>query len=167
MSKSNVLSDVSVKALSSWAGKKVVTSKGLIAVVDALVQDGIVADDLVAAKASKEESPVIKACKAAIIAGWTSSVQQLLVKDTKTLTEQKKAEKRYWQQQIGSCMKDVRNALKRREDTGGAGRQRSLKEMIHVEVTKRLAQVREDEKPNYDSVKLVAALSEVLKLTKA
>ena len=57
--------------------------------------------------------------------GFTASVQALLKKDTKGLSDAQKAEKRNWQQQIGSKMKDLRNALTRREaqgkDSDGAG----------------------------------------------
>ena len=167
MSKSNVavLSSATTRALSAWSGKKVAASKGLAAVADALKADGIVSDDLVPVKGAKEDTPIIAATKVAIIAGWTVPVQELLKKDTKTLSDAKKAEKRYWQQQIGSCLKDVRGALLRREGSG-AGGQRTLKELINAEVTKRMGQVQDDEKPNYDAVELFKALAIVAKLTK-
>lgn len=170
MSKSNVavsvLSAATVKALSDWSGKRIAARKGLVAVVDALVADGVVADDLVAVKGAKEDTPTIKAVKSAIVAGWTTAVQQLLLKDTKTLSDAKKAYKRYWQQQIGSSLKDVRNALTKRAETGASG-QRTLKQLIHAEVTKRIAQVQEDTAPNYDAVELLKVMAIVAKLTKA
>lgn len=165
MSKS-ILSTDAVKALSSWAGKKVAATKGLKAVVDALVADGVVADDLVSGgKGKKVDSPIINAVKDAIVAGFSVPDQQLLLKDTKTLSEVKKAQKRYLIQQIGSCVKDVRNALTNRA-TGASG-QRTLKQLINAEVTKRIVQVKEDAAPNYDAVELLKALAIVAKLTKA
>lgn len=165
MSKS-ILSNNAVKALSAWSGKKVAASKGLAAVADALKADGVVSADLKPVKGAKEESPIITATKAAIVAGFSVHVQDLLKKETKSLTDAKKAEKRYWQQQIGSCLKDVCGALLRREGSG-AGGQRTLKEMIHAEVTKRIAQVQADTAPNYDAVELLKVLALVAKYTKA
>jgi len=161
----SILSTASSRALSQWSGKKVAATKGLSAVADALKADGIVSDDLVAVKGAKEPSPIITAVKVAIVAGFTVAVQELLKKETKSLTESKKIEKRYWQQQIGSCLKDVRNALKTREGSG-AGGQRSLKELIHAEVSKRMEQVQKDEQPNYDAVELLKVMALVVKLTK-
>ena len=164
MSKS-ILSTAAVTALSAWSGKKVVAAKGLAAVADALKADGITAADLKPVKKAKEDTPTIAATKVAIVAGWTDAVQQLLLKDTKTLSDAKKAEKRYWQQQIGSCLKDVRGALLRREGSG-AGGQRTLKQMIHAEATKRIEQVKGDASPNYDAVELLRVLALVVKYTK-
>ena len=169
MSKSNVvvaLSQSTVARIKGWSGKASVASMGLSGVVDGLVGDGITPDMLKAAKGAKEDSPLIASVKAAIVSGFTPAVQMLLKKDTKSLSDAKKIDKRYWQQQIGSRQGDIRKALARRlAAAGGAGGQRSLKEIIHSEAAKRLAQVRADEKPNYDPVKLIAALAEVMKQT--
>jgi hypothetical protein len=165
MSKSNVavLSPVASRAITQWSGKAVAADKGKSTMVEALRADGIVADDLVIAKGAKEPTAIVKAVKDAIVAGFTPGVQGLLKKDTKTLSDVLKSDKRYWQQQIGSKLKDVRNALKTKEN--GAGGQRTLKELINAEVTKRMGQVKEDAKPNYDPVELLNALALVAKLT--
>jgi len=165
MSKSNVavLSSAATRAVTQWSGKAVAADKGKSTMVEALRADGVVSDDLVYVK-GKEDTVLVKALKSAIVAGWTTTVQELLKKDVKTLSEKQKAERRYWMQQIGSKIKDVRNALKTKEN--GAGKQRTLKQLINAEATKRMTQVQADEKPNYDAVELLKVLAIVAKLTK-
>ena len=78
----------------------------------------------------KGESTVLfDSVKVSIVMGFTTAVQALLKKDTKGLSEAQKENKRYWQQQIGSKLKDLRNALARREaqsaGSNGAGSDKS------------------------------------------
>tara|TARA_R100001591_G_scaffold77543_2_gene84993 strand:+ start:370 stop:969 length:600 start_codon:yes stop_codon:yes gene_type:complete len=53
--------------------------------------------------------------KSAVVAGFTKAVQQLLDKPTKSLEDIDKANKRYWQQQIGARLKDFFDGLEKRE----------------------------------------------------
>lgn len=50
-----------------------------------------------------------------IVLGFTKSVQRLLEQPVKGMSDAKKAERKYWQQQVGSRVKDLRRALERRE----------------------------------------------------
>jgi hypothetical protein len=60
--------------------------------------------------------------KAAVVFGFEVKVQTLLVKETKTLDDDAKDLKKYWQQQIGSKMKDLKNGWPngKRSKTGKA-----------------------------------------------
>ena len=53
--------------------------------------------------------------RSAVVAGFTKAVQQLLDKPTKSLEDIDKANKRYWQQQIGARLKDFFDGLEKRE----------------------------------------------------
>ena len=52
----------------------------------------------------------------AIIAGFTEEVQTLLHTPTKELEDKEKAEKRYWQQQVGAKQADYKKALKKLQE---------------------------------------------------
>jgi hypothetical protein len=84
---------------------------------------------MLVAPAKGESTVLFDSVKVSIVMGFTATVQALLKKDTKGLSEAQKESKRYWQQQIGSKLKDLRNALTRREAQGaesdGAGADKS------------------------------------------
>jgi len=122
------LSTVTIKAIGAWSGKSREADNAKVKAVDGLYADGVTADMLKAPE--KGESTVLfESVKTSIVLGFTAQVQALLKKDTKGLNEAQKENKRYWQQQIGSKMKDLRNALTRREAQGsesnGAGSDKS------------------------------------------
>ena len=70
---------------------------------------------------TETQTRLIGEVKTAIIAGFNTTVQKLLDTPTATLGDVQKADKRYWQQQVGSKMKDLRNALKKRLASDEAG----------------------------------------------
>ena len=122
------LSTATVNAIGTWSGKSREADNAKTKAVDALFADGVTAAMLVA-PAKGESTVLFDSVKVSIVLGFTATVQALLKKDTKGLSEAQKGDKRYWQQQIGSKMKDLRNALTRRETQGaesdGAGSDKS------------------------------------------
>ena len=108
------LSESSITAIGQWSGVTVKADKAKTKAVDALHADGVTADMLVA-PAKGESFTLYDTVKVSIVLGFTTAIQALLKKETKGLSETQKSDKRYWQQQIGSKMKDLRNALARRE----------------------------------------------------
>lgn len=54
--------------------------------------------------------------KGAVVAGFTATEQKLMAQDAKSVPEAKKELRRYLQQQVGSKMKDLKNALKKRAE---------------------------------------------------
>jgi hypothetical protein len=122
------LSTATINAIGAWSGQSVKVDNAKVKAVDSLHADGVTAAMLVA-PAKGESTVLFDSVKVSIVLGFTSTVQALLKKDTKGLSEAQKESKRYWQQQIGSKLKDLRNALARREAQGqesdGAGADKS------------------------------------------
>jgi DNA-binding protein Fis len=128
--------------------------------VDALQADGVTVEMLVAPKKDQDRAFYDSVC-AAVVAGFTATVQDLLTKETKTLSDEKKGEKRYWQQQIGSKVKDLRNMLQRRldsEDEDGAGSTSTLESRIKRDLTKYIAQLEKVEAFKGNVVELIKCL---------
>jgi len=111
------LSTASINAIGAWSGQSVKADMSKIKVVDSLHADGVTPAMLLSPKKG-ESSVLFDGVKVSIVLGFTATVQALLKKDTKTLSDSQKTDKRHWQQQIGSKMKDLRNALTRREHQG-------------------------------------------------
>jgi hypothetical protein len=111
------LSTATINAIGAWAGQSVKVDNAKVKAVDSLHADGVTAAMLVA-PAKGESTVLFDSVKVSIVMGFTATVQALLKKDTKGLSEAQKESKRYWQQQIGSKLKDLRNALTRREAQG-------------------------------------------------
>jgi hypothetical protein len=122
------VSNETLKDISAWSGKSAQADKAKTKAVDALHADGVTAE-MLKAPGKDEPRALYEAVQVSIVLGFTTAVQVLLKKDTKTLSESQKTDKRYWQQQIGSKMKDLRNALSKRERQGeesdGAGSDKS------------------------------------------
>jgi len=108
------LSTATVQAIGAWSKKSREETNTKTVAIDALFADGVTADMLLAPEKG-EPSALYNSVKSAVVAGFTATVQALLKKDTKGLSEAQKGDKRYWTQQIGSKLKDLRNALARRE----------------------------------------------------
>jgi hypothetical protein len=111
------LSTATINAIGAWAGQSVKVDNAKVKAVDSLHADGVTAAMLVA-PAKGESTVLFDSVKVSIVMGFTATVQALLKKDTKGLSEAQKESKRFWQMQIGSKMKDLRNALTRREAQG-------------------------------------------------
>ena len=87
-------------------------------VIQALVDQEFLWTDFISAK-SKESTATPEfqqSVDAAIIAGFTEEVQALLDVPTKELEDKEKAEKRYWQQQVGAKRADYKKALKKMQE---------------------------------------------------
>lgn len=114
------LSTATINAIGAWSGKSREADNAKVKAIDSLYADGVTAT-MLEAPAKGESTVLFDSVKVSIVMGFTASTQALLKKDSKTLSEQQKSDKRYWQQQIGSKLKDLRNALKRREAQASAG----------------------------------------------
>ena len=152
------LSTATINAIGAWSGATIKADKAKTKAVDGLHADGVTADMLKAPE--KGESTVLfDSVKVSIVLGFTAAIQALLKKDTKTLGEPMKQEKRYWQQQIGSKMKDLRNALTRREaqaqESDGAGADKSTWESTKRKVLGEI--ITQAQKKDATSIKDMAA----------
>jgi hypothetical protein len=125
------ISASTLKAFTDYANVSVSAGKKLIKVVDGLYADGIRPEQMVAPKKG-EDRALYDSMARAIVAGFSTNAQKMIAvgaKDLPELDEAKakanrdtpcKGNVKYWQQQIGSKMKDVRNALERRISAGGS-----------------------------------------------
>jgi len=102
------------------------SAKARHAVIDLMVASKIKSTDFISPKSKDSGSTatpeLFAELKAAIVAGFTAMDQALVKLESKAaiaaLKPEKAARRTYVQQQIGSRMKDYKNALKRREDAG-------------------------------------------------
>jgi hypothetical protein len=108
------LSTATIDAIGTWSNKTLTTDKAKTKAIDSLHADGVTAAMLKAPEKDQPRALYDSVC-ISIVTGFAANVQTLLKKDTKSLKEEQKKDKRYWQQQIGSKLKDLRNALARRE----------------------------------------------------
>ena len=143
------ISSIIAVAIGQYVGASVKTDQIKIKVVDTLVSEGITAALLVAPKNGADAS-FYDSVKSAVVAGFTATVQALLKKDTKTLSDSQKSDKRYWQQQVGSKIKDLRNALVKREAQGEAqgearGNVASFEARLKRDIVKYIAQIEKGE----------------------
>ena len=66
--------------------------------------------------ASPELYEGLKVC---VVAGFSAYAQKLLKAPTKSLSDVDKSAKKYWQEQIGARLNDIRKGLERREGKAG------------------------------------------------
>ena len=134
--------------------------------IDGLVADGIKADDLYAPETGKDRA-LYESMLTAVEAGLPATVRSLLRAETHNLPESSKEKKRYWQQQRGSLLKDVRKALTRREATASGARQSMTLEASALKALDALKErFQKAEKPTADVTKVLAAIAALAKLLK-
>lgn len=117
--KQATLSASTEKAIGNYSSKKKEFANAGKHAVDGLYADGVKPEMMFAPK-KDEDRTFYTSLEKAVVAGFTATVQSLLAKDVKTLSSSQKDDRRYWQQQIGSGIKDLRNALARRFSSGGS-----------------------------------------------
>ena len=121
-----LLNEVTIAKIGSAVEKGIAADRAGVAALDMLIADGF--DKVTDYVSPKSEGSTIKpdewtALKGAVVTGFTATNQALLLKPTKTLTEQQKSDKRYWQQQVGARIGDFKSQIAKRLDSesGGAG----------------------------------------------
>lgn len=151
-------------AITSCVSKSLAGQRAMSKAVDALQADGVTVDMLTAPKGKGADRSFYDSVCAAVVAGFTATVQGLLSKETKTLSDEKKNEKRYWQQQIGSKVKDLRNMLARRiaEGESGANKKSTLEGRLQRDLAKYIVQVQNAEGFGGDAVGLIKDLQSAL-----
>jgi hypothetical protein len=156
--------------IAAAVAKKLSAEKSTAQVVDALVADGVTPEMMRAPKKDGDRT-FYGSLEGAVIAGFTATAQALLKKETKTLSDDQKVAKRYWQQQIGSKIKDFRNALQRRIDQGSEGdgvhNKSTLEGRIRRDLAKYIAQLEKVEQFSGNVVELTKCLKSALAYVKA
>jgi hypothetical protein len=144
---------------------------GLVA-LDALVADGF--DKVTDFMSPKSDGSTVKteewdALKSAVVGGFTKTVQALLAKPTKGLTDQQKSDKRYWQQQINARIGDFKKQLAKRLDTesDGAGtRNRTVDQRIRDDLNDIIKVCQNAEEANFDITEMTKVVKQALALLK-
>ena len=105
------------------------------AVLDEMFANGIKPDDLIAPKGNADRT-FYDGLRDAVVAGFSKNAQALLAADVRGLSDEQKIGRKYWQEQIGSILKDWRKGLitrvKRAEaaESDGAGTRKATPETI-------------------------------------
>jgi hypothetical protein len=118
--KATKLSAAAAKQIGTYSSKSLTAAKDKVKTIDLLVADNVTSD-MLKAPAKGADTAFFDSVKAAIVTGFTATNQALLKKDTKSLSDQQKSDKRYWQQQVGALVNDLQRAMVRREAQMAAG----------------------------------------------
>ena len=114
-----ILNPANATAITSAVSAVEGASRKLKSTIDTLAANDMRSTDFISPKSKSGESTaspeLFDAINAAIVAGFTARVQKLLTSPTKALGELDKADKRYWQQQIGARRNDFKRGLEKRE----------------------------------------------------
>ena len=125
------LSTATINAIKADVSKDLAAKKSGVKVVDSLYADGVRPEMMTAPKKG-EPRAFYQSLEVAVTLGFTAAAQTMLKVDVKTLAEVSedkakanrdikcKANRRYWQQQVGSKIKDYRNSLTKRLDAAGS-----------------------------------------------
>lgn len=119
-------------AIRNYVSKTRSADNARTTVLDTLVSFGWKSTDLISPKSADSTATVdgFKWIKEQIVLGFTADVQALLARETtKGLTQSTKDKRKYWQQQIGARLNDLKSGLKKREqaaDDGAGGKARSF-----------------------------------------
>lgn len=103
-------------AIRQWVSGTIKAEQGQMKAVDALYADGVTPADLESPEKGADRT-AYDSYRFAIVAGFPADAKKLVQADkavAKGFTPEQKENRRYWQQQIGSKLKDLRNALTKR-----------------------------------------------------
>lgn len=167
------VSKQAAQVIAAAVSKKLASDKATTAVVDVLHADGVTPAMMMAPK-NGEDRTFYTSLEGAVIAGFTAARQSLLQKETKTLSDQQKSDKRYWKQRISATIGDFRKALQRRIDkqnaegeSNGANAKSTLEGRIRRDISKYITQLEKVEHFSGNVVELTKCLKSALAYVKA
>ena len=143
------LNKASIDAIRSYTDVSVKASNALGTVVAALNKQSVKPEMLKAPEKGADRT-LYTSVQEAIKLGFATEVQELLQKKPATLSEAEKAEKRYWQQQVGSKLKDIRNAMSKKQN--GPSNQRTPLQIIQERITDAIERIGNLDPENGDAV---------------
>ena len=151
------------KAMVADVKAKVAADKTGVKATDLLVADGFKYTDFISPGTANKPNPKSTATKelhdkisGVIKLGFTEGVQKLLNTPTRGLTEHGKANKRYWNQQIGARRGDFRKALQKRVTP--PNKARPIEERVNDGLDALITLCQNAEKAKFDLVKMLEAL---------
>ena len=126
-----VLTAETRKAIADGVSKTLLGQRAMSKAADALQAQEVTSDMMYAPKDKNADRSFYDSLCASVVMGFAKSVQELLQKPAKSLRktsepspskmEQTTGDKRYWEQQIGSKVKDLRNMIERRAEREANG----------------------------------------------
>lgn len=155
-----VLSAKSAESITKFVSSSVGTDRAKVSAIDSLRADGVVSDMLAAPAKGADRSFYDGQLKPRIILGFTATVQSLLAADTKSLNDDQKMTKRYWQQQVGSKIGDLKSAMLRREaaENSTPRQTQTVGDRLRKKIEDLIEQVQKTENGIADPAKVVASL---------
>ena len=164
------LSTQTQTAISKAVSTSINADKAGIAAVDLLIADGF-------DKPTDYISPKSAGCtitieefnnlNEAIVLGFAKSVQALLAKPVKSLTDAQKTTRRYWQQQKGARRNDLKRQITKRLDPVGAGsRNRSPDQRIRDNLNDVIKVCQSAEEPTFNISDMIGKVKEALAILK-
>ena len=127
----------------------------------ALISQGITAD-MLKAPAKGESRELYDGIKAAIVSGFSEEVRSLLLAKTAELIDTRKLVKKYWQQQIGSKLKDLRNQMTPKQGRSGSRSKVAIVQEAYDELLVKLSKL-DPETDQLPDVMDIPAASNLLK----
>ena len=167
------LNTATQKKIASAVELGIKADKAGIAALDLLIADGF--DKVTDYISPKSDGSTIHAdewtaLRSAVVLGFTKTIQALIAKPTKSLTEAQKTDKRYWQQQIGARIGDFKTQISKRlnaDKSDGAGsRNRPLDQRVRDNLNDVIKVCQSAEEPNFDVTEMVAKVKLALAVLK-
>lgn len=149
----SMISAQSRKLGADWVSSDNKTENIKTKFIDSIYADGVRSDDCVAPEKGADRT-LYNDLKAMIVAGFSADVRKLLALDQavmKSKPESVKKDRKHWQQQIGSKLKDLKASLARRE--------KAEEESLKTD-DERDAEAKEALKQASDAARLLKACSE-------
>jgi hypothetical protein len=165
----SVISAVALQAVTDWSKARISLEKTNVKLGDILFAEGVTPEMFAAPEKGKEDSPARLSIKVAIVSGYDKRIQDLLVKDVKTLSDDKKAERRKWQQRIGPDLRDLAAFIQRRIDSAegetegkGKGKTSTLEGRLVRDLGKYITQLQAVESFKGDVASLIKDLQSAI-----
>ena len=165
------ISLATIKAIGDFSNKSLTGDKAKPKAADSLIADGITSEQLKAPKKDQDRS-LYDAVGRAVVAGFSVAAQAMLAADIKSLAgigddaalnrdRKCKENRRYWQQQIGSKIGDLRAALARREaaESESTEGKSTLEARLKRDLAKYVAQLQKVESFKGDVAGCIKALN--------
>ena len=174
MQKFNYLSAALADRIASAVSATGKAERAMATAIDAMVSEGLTFTDFISPKTAGGGSTAspekFEEINRAIVLGFSQTAQKLLDTPTKGLSETQKANKRYWQQQIGARRNDFKRALEKRvrivEEGGTPSRVRTPEQRIRDNLNDVLKVCQNAEEANFDINDMVDAVKKALSVLK-
>lgn len=168
-----VLTTQTISAISNAVSRSINADKAGVKALDALIADGFdKPTDFTSPKSADSTATAdeFEAINAAIVMGFSADVRKLLLKPVKSLSEEQKTTRRYWQQQIGARRNDFKRQLEKRlaaDKPDGAGpRNRTLDQRVRDNLNDVIKACQNAEEATFDVPDMVARVKAALEILK-